>query len=60
MADAGRCRSDCCASTWPACTIVSANVTLIAAKMKLVSKRETPLNPVVVEAFEIHFVFGTD
>lgn len=50
---AGHCCSDCCASTRPTSTIIRANVTLIAGKMKLVSKYETPVKLAVIEAFEM-------
>lgn len=53
---AGRCRRGCCASTRPMGAVISANVTLMAAKTKPVSKCEIPVNLIVMETFGI-FVF---
>lgn len=51
MLGAGRDWRGCCASTCPTSAVISANVTLIAAKTKPVSNLETPVNLIVMETF---------
>lgn len=51
MLGAGRRQRGCCASTCPTSAVISANVTLMAAKTKAVSSLKTPVNLVVMETF---------
>lgn len=56
MLASGCCWGDRYASTRPTSAIISANVTFRAAKKKLVSTCETPVNLVGIGAFETNLL----